>query len=604
MAKEEMVSSEEEKKQTSLEGEEGEGKELHRRDELIEDSTLREDFQTLYEESLKTLEEGQILRGIVVDITPDHVTVDVGYKSEGQIPMQEFLKRDKKVDVKIGDRIDVLLEKKESEEGILTLSKEKADKIKIWREISRSCREGEVIEGEIVGKVKGGLSVDIGPIQAFLPGSQIDLKPIRNLDALIGQRLKFKVLKFNRKRNNIVLSRRVLLDEERKQWREETLKNLKEGDIVEGTVKNLTDYGAFIDLGGMDGLLHITDISWGRIGHPSEKLSIGDRVKVKVLHFDREKEKVSLGLKQALPDPWEAVPKKYPVGSRTKGKVVNVTDYGVFIELGEGVEGLVHISELTWSKKMKHPSKIAHIGDTVEVMVLDCDPVKRRISLGMKQVEPNPWALIEEKYPIGTKVVGRVKTVTDFGIFIGFDEGVDGLVHVSEMSWTKKIKHPGEFYKKGQEVEAVVLNIDRKNERFSLGIKQLTPDPWKDVARRYRKGEVVGGKVTNVTDFGAFVELEEGIEGLVHVSEISREKVEKPSDALKVGDTLSAIVLHIDPYERRIGLSIKGLKEKTEKAEIEKYISDQGSTSHSLGELIQEEMEKRGGGLPSKKERD
>ena len=604
MAKEEMVSSEEEKKQTSLEGEEGEGKELYRRDEPVEDSTLREDFQTLYEESLKTLEEGQILRGIVVDITPDHVTVDVGYKSEGQIPMQEFLKRDKKVDVKIGDRIDVLLEKKESEEGILTLSKEKADKITIWREISRSCREGEVIEGEIVGKVKGGLSVDIGPIQAFLPGSQIDLKPIRNLDALIGQRLKFKVLKFNRKRNNIVLSRRVLLDEERKQWREKTLKNLKEGDIVEGAVKNFTDYGAFIDLGGMDGLLHITDISWGRIGHPSEKLSMGDRIKVKVLHFDREKEKVSLGLKQVLPDPWESVPKRYPVGSRTKGKVVNVTDYGVFIELGEGVEGLVHISELTWSKKMIHPSKIAHIGDTVEVMVLDCDPVKRRISLGMKQVEPNPWALIEEKYPVGTKVVGRVKTVTDFGIFIGFDEGVDGLVHVSEMSWTKKIKHPGEFYKKGQEVEAVVLNIDRKNERFSLGIKQLTPDPWKDVARRYRKGEVVGGKVTNVTDFGAFVELEEGIEGLVHVSEISREKVEKPSDALKVGDTLSAIVLHIDPYERRIGLSIKGLKEKTEKAEIEKYISDQGSTSHSLGELIQEEMEKRGGGLPPKKEGD
>ena len=597
MVKEELVSSEEDKKQASPggEGEKREGKELPRRDEP-------EDFQTLYEESLKTLEEGQILRGIVVDITPDHVTVDVGYKSEGQIPMQEFLKRDKKVDVKIGDRIDVLLERKESEEGLLTLSKEKADKIKVWKDISRSCREGEVIEGEIVGKVKGGLSVDIGRIQAFLPGSQIDLKPIRNLDALIGQRLKFKVIKFNRKRNNIVLSRRVLLDEERKQLREETLKNIKEGDIIEGTVKNLTDYGAFIDLGGMDGLLHITDISWGRIGHPSEKLSVGDRIKVKVLHYDREKEKVSLGLKQALPDPWESAPQEYPVGSRIKGKVVNVTDYGVFVELEEGVEGLVHISELTWSKKMKHPSKIVHMGDTVEVMVLDCDPVKRRISLGMKQIEPNPWTLIEEKYPLGTKVVGRVKTVTDFGIFIGFDEGVDGLVHVSEMSWTKKIKHPSELYKKGQEVEAVVLNIDRKNERFSLGIKQLTPDPWKEVARRYRKGEVVAGKVTNVTDFGAFVELEEGIEGLVHVSEISREKVEKPSDVLKVGETISAVVLHIDPHDRRIGLSIKGLKEKSEKAEIEKYISNQGSTSHSLGELIQEEMEKRGGGLPPKKD--
>ena len=597
MEKEELVSSEEEKKQGPpvREAEKREGKELPRRDEP-------EDFQALYEESLKTLEEGQILRGTVIDITPDHVTVDVGYKSEGQIPMQEFLKRDKKVDVKIGDRIDVFLEKKESEEGLLTLSKEKADRITIWRDISKSCREGEVIEGEIVGKVKGGLSVDIGRILAFLPGSQIDLKPVRNLDALIGQRLKFKVIKFNRKRNNIVLSRRVLLDEERKQLRQETLKNLKEGDVVEGTVKNLTDYGAFIDLGGMDGLLHITDISWGRIGHPSERLSAGDRIKVKILRFDREKEKVSLGLKQALPDPWESVPQRYPTGSRIKGKVVNVTDYGVFVELEDGIEGLVHISELTWSKKMKHPSKVVHIGDTVEVMVLDCDPLKRRISLGMKQVEPNPWALIEEKYPVGTKVVGRVKTVTDFGIFIGFDEGVDGLVHVSEMSWTKKIKHPGELYKKGQQVEAVVLNIDRKNERFSLGVKQLTADPWKDVARRYRKGEVVAGKVTNVTDFGAFVELEEGIEGLVHVSEISREKVEKPSDVLKVGDTLSAVVLHIDPHERRIGLSVKGLKEKTENAEIEKYISDQGSTSHSLGELIQEEMEKRGGELPSKKE--
>ena len=599
-----MVTAEEETKQTSSVGEEGrrEGKELPCRDEPVEDSTLREDFQTLYEESLKTLEEGQILRGIVVDITPDHVMVDVGYKSEGQIPMQEFLKRDNKVDVKIGDRIDVLLERKESEEGLLTLSKEKADKIKVWKEISRSCREGEVIEGEIVGKVKGGLSVDIGRIQAFLPGSQIDLKPIRNLDALVGQRLKFKVIKFNRKRNNIVLSRRVLLDEERKQLREDTLKVLKEGDLVEGTVKNLTEYGAFIDLGGMDGLLHITDISWGRIGHPSEKLSVGDRIEVKVLHFDREKEKVSLGLKQVIPDPWESVPCRYPVGFRLKGKVVNVTDYGVFIELEDGVEGLVHISELTWNKKMKHPSKVVHIGDKVEVMVLDCDPTKRRISLGMKQIEPNPWALIEEKYPVGTKVVGRVKTVTDFGIFIGFDEGVDGLVHVSEMSWTKKIKHPNELYKKGQEVEAVVLNIDRRNERFSLGIKQLTPDPWKDVARRYRRGEVVTGKVTNVTDFGAFVELEEGIEGLVHVSEISREKIEKPSDALKLGDTVSAMVLHIDPHDRRIGLSIKGLKEKTEKAEIEKYISNQGSTTPSLGELIQEEMEKRGGGLPSKKE--
>jgi small subunit ribosomal protein S1 len=450
--------------------------------------------------------------------------------------------------------------------------------------------------------VKGGLSVDLNGVLAFLPGSQIDLKPVRNLDELVGKRLRFKVIKFNRKRNNIVLSRRLLLEEERKGLREETLQRIKEGEIVEGTVKNLTDYGAFIDLGGVDGLLHISDMAWGRIGHPSEKLSVGDRIKVKVLHFDREKEKVSLGLKQALPDPWDSIQKKYPIGSRLRGKVVNVTDYGVFVELEEGVEGLVHISELTWSKKMKHPSKIVKIGDPVEVMILDCDPVKRRISLGMKQIEANPWDLIEEKYPIGSKIVGKVKTVTDFGIFIGFEEGIDGLVHVSEMSWTKKIKHPSELYKKGQEVEAVVLHIDQKNERFSLGIKQLIPDPWKDVARRYRKGEVVVGKITNVTDFGAFVELEEGIEGLIHVSEISREKVEKPSDVLKVGETISAMVLHADPVERRIGLSIKGLKDKQEKADIEKYISNQGPTSPSLGELIQEEMERRGGLLGKKED--
>jgi small subunit ribosomal protein S1 len=596
MVKDELIPAEEERKETPPgEEEKGGPKILQRRDEP-------ENFQTLYEESLKAIEEGQILRGTVIDITPDHVTVDVGYKSEGQIPMQEFLKRTKRVGVKIGDKIDVLLERKDIEEGLLILSKEKADKVNIWRDISRSCREGQVMEGEIISKVKGGLSVDIGGIFAFLPGSQIDLKPVRNLDELVGQRLKFKVIKFNRKRNNIVLSRRFLLEEERKLQREETLKILNEGEIVEGTVKNLTDYGAFIDLGGVDGLLHITDIAWGRIGHPSEKLSVGDRIKVKVLHFDREKEKVSLGLKQALPDPWNTVLERYPIGFRTKGKVVNITDYGVFVELEGGVEGLVHISELSWSKKMKHPSKVVRIGDTVEVIVLDCDPVKRRISLGMKQVEPNPWTLIGEKYPVGTRVTGRVKTITDFGIFIGFEEGVDGLVHVSEMSWTKKVKHPSELYKKGQEVEAVVLNIDRKNERFSLGIKQLTPDPWKDLSQRYRKGDVVTGKVTNVTDFGAFVELEEGIEGLVHVSEISRGKVEKPSDILKVGSTVSALVIHIDPYERRIGLSIKGLKEKSEKAEIEKYISNQGTTSNSLGALIQKEMEKRGGGLPSKKE--
>lgn len=590
--------AEELKEAPPVEGEKEKGiKDLQRREEP-------ENFQTLYEESFKEIAEGQILRGTVIEITPDHVTVDVGYKCEGQIPMEEFLKRNRKLDVKVGDRVDVLLEKKDKEGGLLILSKEKADKVNVWKDVSRSCREGEMIEGEIVSKVKGGLSVDIGGIYGFLPGSQIDLKPVRNLDDLIGQRLTFKVIKFNRKRNNIVLSRRILLEEGRKVQRGETLKHLQEGEIVEGTIKNLTDYGAFIDLGGIDGLLHITDISWGRVGHPSERISVGERIRVKVLHFDQEKEKVSLGLKQILPDPWNSALENYPVGTRVQGKVVNITDYGVFVELEEGIEGLVHISEMTWGKKMKHPSKIVRIGDLLEVMALDCDPVKRRISLGMKQVEPNPWDLIAERYPPGIRVAGKVKTITDFGIFIGFGEGVDGLVHVSEMSWTKKIKHPAELFKKGQEVEAVVLSVDPKNERFSLGIKQLAQDPWKEVARRYRKGEMVNGRVTNVTDFGAFIELEEGIEGLVHVSEISREKVERPSDVLRQGEMVSAIVLHVDSQERRIGLSLKGLKEKMEKSEIEKYMSNQGSATNSLGALIQEEMERRRGETSNKKEDD
>jgi len=598
MGENEVTSMDEQTKQTPPAGTE-EGKTEAEARSVKRDT---EDFQTLYEESLRAIEEGQILRGTVINITPDHVTVDVGYKCEGQVPIREFQRRDKQPDVKIGDQINVLIERKANEEGFLILSKEKADKVTLWKEISRSCREGEVIEGDIVAKVKGGLSVDIDGVLAFLPGSQIDLKPVRDLDGLLGKRFKFKVIKFNRKRNNIVLSRRVLLDEERKVLREGTLKNLREGEILEGVVKNLTEYGAFIDLGGVDGLLHITDISWGRVGHPSEKLSVGNQVKVKVLHFDQEKGKVSLGLKQAQPDPWNSVLDRYPAGMRTKARVVSIADYGVFAELEEGVEGLIHISEMTWNKKTRHPSKIVQPGDHVDVVVLDCDPVKRRISLGMKQTEPNPWDVIAEKYPAGSRVTGKVKTITDFGVFVGFEEGVDGLVHVSEMSWTKKIKHPGELFKKGQEIEAVVLNIDPKNERLSLGIKQLAPDPWKEVARRFRRGEAVTGKVTNVTDFGAFVELEEGIEGLVHVSEISYEKVEKPSDALKVGDMVSAVVLHIDPHERRIGLSIKKLKEKAEKAEIEKYISNQNAASSNLGELIQEEIERRGGDLPSKKE--
>jgi small subunit ribosomal protein S1 len=551
-----------------------------------------EDFKKLYEESLRSIEEGDILKGVVLAVDEEYVTVDIGYKSEGQIPASEFRDKNGNVGVKVGDDIDVLLEKKEDDDSLITLSKEKADKLKAWRSVSKAFREGEIVDGTITSRIKGGFTVDIG-INAFLPGSQVDIRPVRNLDRFIGKQFRFKVIKFNKRRSNIVLSRRVLLEEERKVLREKTLKHLREGEILEGVVKNITDYGAFVDLGGIDGLLHITDISWGRINHPSEKVSIGDRINVKVLNFDRERERVSLGLKQISPDPWEHVNEKYPVGSQVKGRVVSTTDYGAFVELGEGVEGLVHISEMSWTKKIKHPSQAVEVGDIIDAVVLDADVAKKRISLGMRQVEPNPWSVIEEKYPVGTKVQGKVKTITDFGVFVGFDEGIDGLIHISEMSWTKKIKDPAEMYKKGQEIEAVVLNIDRENERFSLGVKQLTADPWEEIPKRYRLGSRVEGKVTNVTDFGVFVELENDIEGLIHVSELSKEKVQDPSDVVTLGETVSALVINVDPKERKIGLSIRSLKEKDEKEEVERYMASQASATPSLGRLIQEEMEKK-----------
>jgi len=551
-----------------------------------------EDFKELYEASFKTIEEGDVLNGIVVAVDSEYVTVDIGYKSEGQISISEFKDQDGNLGVKVGDKMDVLLERKEGDDSLITLSKEKADKLKAWRSVSKAFREGEIVDGTINSRIKGGLTVDIG-INAFLPGSQIDIRPVRNLDKFIGKRFKFKVIKFNKKRSNIVLSRRVLLEEERKVLRGETLKHLKEGEILDGVVKNITDYGAFVDLGGIDGLLHITDISWSRINHPSEKVSVGERIKVKVLNFDRDRERVSLGLKQISPDPWDEVNEKHPVGSQVKGRVVSITDYGAFVELGEGVEGLVHISEMSWTKKVKHPSQVVGVGDIIDAVVLDVDVPKKRISLGMRQVEPNPWSVIGEKYPLGTRVKGKVKTVTDFGVFVGFDEGIDGLIHISEMSWTKKIKDPTEIYKKGQEIEAVVLNIDQKNERFSLGIKQLTADPWEEIPKRYRIGDRVEGKVTSITDFGVFIQLEDGIEGLIHVSELSEEKVENPSDVVKVGETISAMVINIDPQERKIGLSMKSLKEKDQKDEIERYMAGQKSGTPSLGRLIQEEIEKK-----------
>jgi small subunit ribosomal protein S1 len=554
----------------------------------------KKDLSEFYEKSFRELAEGEIIKGRVVEVGKEFVTIDVGYKSEGQVPVSEFHAHDEMLEVEKGDEIDVYLERREDDEGIIILSKDKADKMKVWEEISQASQQGDgVIEGTVVSRVRGGLTVDIG-VPAFLPGSQVDLHPIRDLDRFIGKRFTFKILKFNRRRGNIVLSRRAILEEERESLREETLQNLSVGSVVEGTVKNITDYGVFIDLGGVDGLLHITDVSWGRGVHPSKRFSIGDRLTVKVINFDEDSGRISLGLKQLTPDPWGTVAEKYLVGSRVRGKAVSITDYGVFVELEEGIEGLVHVSEMSWTKKIKHPSKYVHIGDIVEAVVLNVDLEKKRISLGMKQVEPNPWDIIEEKYPVGTKIVGQIKTVTDFGIFIGIDEGIDGLVHVSEMSWTKKIRHPSDIYKKGQEVEAIVLKIDKENERFSLGIKQLRPDPWETVSQNYTVGQVVSGTVTSLTDFGAFVELETELEGLIHISELGsgERKVGHPSDIVKVGDTIDVVILNINPKERKIGLSIKALIRKKENEETKEYIQGEEEFNLKLGDMIQEEIQK------------
>ncbi len=527
-------------------------------------SEVVEDFAAMFEESIKNrggegvLQEGEIVKGTIVQLTKDYAVVDVGYKSEGQVPIAEFTNAKGEVIIKVGDAVDVLLEARENDSGMVVLSKEKADKMRIWDEISAACERDEIVKGTIVGRVKGGLSVDIG-VKAFLPGSQVDIRPVRNLDQYIAKEFEFKVIKFNKKRGNIVLSRRVLLEKQREELKKETLKKLKEGAILTGVVKNLTDYGAFIDLGGIDGLLHITDMSWGHVRHPSEVFNVGDEVRVAVLKFDAATERVSLGLKQIQEDPWHRADEKYPVGNRVKGKVVSVIDYGAFIEVEPGVEGLVHVSEMSWTKKVKHPSKMINVGDQVEALVLDIDPKAKRMALGIKQIEPNPWTLLEDKYPIGSVIKGQVKNVTDFGVFVGVEEGIDGLVHISDLSWVKHVKHPGELFKKSDEVEAVVLNIDVENERFSLGIKQLQQDPWDTLSERTPVGSRVKGKVTKVTDFGAFVEIEQGIEGLVHVSEMREERVENPRDVVKEGDEVEVKVIDINSTDRKVALSIKAL---------------------------------------------
>ena len=544
----------------------------------------------LYEQSFRNIQEGEVIRGRIVQVSDDFVMVDIGYKSEGQISIHEFRDESGKMQADVGDEIDVLLEFHDDDDGSIHLSKEKAAKIKVWDDISRIYSDDGMIEGKIVAKVKGGLAVDIG-VQAFLPGSQVDLRPVRNLESLIGHTFPFKVLKYNKKRRNVVLSRRALLEKEREQMKSFTLATLEDSKVVDGIVKNITDYGVFVDLGGIDGLLHITDMSWGRVGHPSEMFQIGDKIKVKVLSFDRDNERVSLGLKQLVEDPWTMAESKYPVGTKVHGKVVSLTDYGAFIEIEEGVEGLIHVSEMSWTKKIRHPSKILSVGDEVEAVVLSINPQSKRISLGMKQLESNPWDVIAQKYPVGTTIAGKIKNITDFGIFIGIDEGIDGLVHISDISWTKRVKHPSEIFRKNQEVQAIVLNIDKDNERFSLGIKQLESDPWESIPQRFPIGNIVSGPITNVTDFGLFVELEEGIEGLVHVSEISKEKIKSPVGQFKPGDTITARVINISPKDRKIGLSVKKIDEHEERSNYDEYVNTGRAATSNLGELLKEELE-------------
>jgi len=525
------------------------------------DSTEELSFAELFEmeENNKVINVGDVAIGTVIGMIDDFFLVDVGDKAESYIPKSEFRQED--VDaIKVGDTFEVLVERRKDEGGLL-LSREKAIAIKVWEKIAAIQEADGTIDGKVESRVKGGMSVDIG-VPAFLPFSQIDLRPVKDLDALIGQSFSFKILKFNKKRNNVVISRRAILEEQRSKLREEMRDRLQEGQIIRGAVTNITDYGLFIDMGGMDGLCHITDLSWGRVSHPAKLYKVGQEMEVKVLKYDREHDRVSLGVKQLRSDPWESVVARYPIGQKAHGRIVSITDYGVFVELEEGVEGLIHVSEMTWSKKPRHPSKMVAVGDEVDVMVLNIEPETKRISLGMKQLLPNPWDQVIENYPVGSVIEGKIKNITDFGVFIGIEDGIDGLIHVSDLSWTERIKHPSEKYAKGETIQAVVLKIDKENERFSLGVKQLTPDPWQAAYNNYPAGTVVKGEITNVTDFGIFVKLEEGIEGLVHVSEISKDKVKTPVGLYQVGDILEAIVINVSAKDRKIGLSIKTLDEE------------------------------------------
>ena len=536
----------------------------------------------MYEGSFRNISEGEVIKGTILRVSSSEVIVDVGYKSEGIIALSEFIDEKGEVTVQSGDTVDVLLERTEDRNGHIVLSREKAEKMKIWDEVEKAYTDRKVVIGHVIERIKGGLAVDIG-VRAFLPGSQVDVRPVRNLDSLKGQELRMRVIKVNKKRGNIVLSRKVLIEEENTEKKKDTLANLTDGKVMTGIVKNITDYGAFIDLGGIDGLLHVTDMSWGRAQHPSELFKVNDEVEVTVLKFDPETERVSLGYKQLHDDPWTSAPERYPVGQRVNGKTVSLTDYGAFIELEPGVEGLIHVSEMSWSKRVKHPSKLLTVGDTIESMVLGVDPEARRISLGLKQIEANPWHELASKYPIGSRLVGTVRNLTEFGAFVEVEEGIDGLIHISDMSWGKRLQHPSEVLKKGDEVEAMVLNLDAENQRLSLGLKQLATDIWDDFFANNKVGDIVDGKVVRVTNFGAFVELAEGIEGLIHVSEFDESQGESKAEA-KVDETIKIRIIKLSPEDRKIGLSIRAVKTENYESDWQSYSSSESSPEVTLGD--------------------
>ena len=546
-----------------------------------------DDFAALLDEedqSLSTVQENEITDGKILEVGDEYVLVDIGFKSEGRIPVEEFTDEHGNIGIQAGDVVDVLLEEREDDEGQCVLSKTRADRMKVWEIIADKDDNDDLVRGTITNRVKGGLQVDIG-VKAFLPGSQVELRPTRNLDKYIGQEFAFQIIKFNKDRGNIVLSRRALLEEERAKLKEKTLEKLEAGAVIDGIVKNLTDYGAFVDLGGIDGLLHITDMSWGRVSHPTELFSVGDEIQVKVLKFSPDSERVSLGYKQLTPDPWEGAEERYPDGIHVLGRVVSLIDYGAFVELEEGIEGLVHISEMSWTRRIKHPNRVVDEGEIIKCVVLNLDTDAKKVSLGIKQIEPNPWTLLEDKYPVGTRIIGEIRNITDFGIFVGIEEGIDGLVHISDISWTQKIRHPSELYEVGEEVEAVVLNIDVDNERFSLGIKQLESDPWETLPQRYPPGKIVNAKITKLTDFGAFAEVEDGIEGLIHISELANERIEDPGEVVNVGEEHKVEVISVDPKERKIALSIKNFLKRSETGEVQEYEEESGATAQ-LGDLL------------------